>query len=241
MTQLTKKLREHCLIGTSADASYEKSERMLACLIARCSRATIEGEQELLPSAMKVGIALHICPMHASAVHAAPEASRREQAYVTMTRGLACLCKWPLVFPKRIWDAMMIRASNICHHWIAHVLPLYALLFPHACGEETKFILQVRNLPLVDATKAAMDHHLQAGDHRSCAVSNDLGVLRVVHGTCVPYVKGLAQEYMDLYGIDLHAAFAKLGRKHPAKVHMLWRKVPPRHARLLIFPLGRPW
>lgn len=35
MHQLTKKLREHCLIGTSADASYERSERMLACLIAR--------------------------------------------------------------------------------------------------------------------------------------------------------------------------------------------------------------
>lgn len=38
MHQLAKKLREHCLIGTSADASYEQSERMLACLIARCAR-----------------------------------------------------------------------------------------------------------------------------------------------------------------------------------------------------------
>lgn len=36
MYELTKKLREHCLTGTSADASYEQLERMLACLIARC-------------------------------------------------------------------------------------------------------------------------------------------------------------------------------------------------------------
>lgn len=75
MSQLTKKLREHCLIGTSADASYEKSERMLACLIARCSRATIEGEQELLPSAMKVGGPAHA--LHLGCLSEAPVAGSR--------------------------------------------------------------------------------------------------------------------------------------------------------------------
>lgn len=58
MHQLTKKLREHCLVGSSADASYEKSERMLACLIAECSRRTIEGKEELLPSAVRAYITM---------------------------------------------------------------------------------------------------------------------------------------------------------------------------------------
>ena len=130
------------------------------------------------------------------------------QAYITLTKGLSCLCKWPLVFPQRIWDAMMKSAASICHHWIAHVMPLYALLFPKSCGKVTKFILKVRNdLPLVDSSMKPMDQHLQGSDHRSCAVSNNLGVLRVVHGTCIPYVKSLSAEYKKLYGIDLVAAF----------------------------------
>lgn len=55
---------------------------------------------------------------------------------------------------------MMARAASICHHWIAHVMPLYALLFPEERGEDTKFILHVRDLPLMDATKGTMEQHI---------------------------------------------------------------------------------
>lgn len=154
------------------------------------------------------------------------------QAYITLTRGLSCLCKWPLVFPQRIWDAMMKSAASICHHWIAHVMPLYALLFPKSCGDVTKFILKVRNdLPLVESSMKPMDQHLQGSDHRSCAVSNDLGVLRVVHGTCIPYVKSLSAEYKKLYGIDLVAAFARnSGDSSSSSSHVKHRKGPAAEA-----------
>lgn len=68
--QLTKKLREFCLFhaNTSPTAPYSYIERMLACNIVRCSRFSIAGETELLPATIS--------------------------AYVRMTKGLACLCRY---------------------------------------------------------------------------------------------------------------------------------------------------
>lgn len=186
MHKLTKKLREHCLFGAfTAVAPYHESERMLASIIARVARTSIGGEEELLPSAIA--------------------------AYVRMTKGLACLCKWPLAFEKKVWDAMMQEAASTCHHWIAHVLPLYALLFPEACGQGTSLILMVRaNIPLMQAAEKSMKTHLSEGcDLRGCSASDDLGILHVVHGTCIPYVQDLAFEYRERYGIDLRAALQR--------------------------------
>lgn len=126
-----------------------------------------------------------------------------------MTKGLACLCKWPLAYEKKVWDAMMEEASSVCHHWIAHVLPLYALLFPETCSDGTAFILKVRSIPLPQAAGKSMRAHLSGSDLRSCGASSDVGILRVVHGTCIPYVKSLQQEYRDRYAIDLAAALEK--------------------------------
>lgn len=76
---------------------------------------------------------------------------------------------------------------------------------------------QIRDLPLLNSANASMDHHLLKGDYRSCASSNDLGILCVVHGTCIPYTKSLADEYRLLHGIDIPAALTKLGRNNPGK------------------------
>ena len=111
MHQLTKMMREYCLYGTSPLAPYRHVERMLSCIIVRCSEESVAGEEELLPATIT--------------------------SYVRMTKGLSCLCRWPLKYSKATWDALMLAARDVCHHWVAHVLPLYALLFPEDCGEVT--------------------------------------------------------------------------------------------------------
>lgn len=92
--------------------------------------------------------------------------------------------RWPLQYNKRTWDAMMHEARDVCHHWIAHVLPLYALLFPKdAASSASQFVMCVRNMSLFRAAEEkAVTVHMQGADMRSCGLSNDLGLLYLVPG-----------------------------------------------------------
>ena len=83
---------------------------------------------------------------------------------------------------------MMQAAEDVCHHWIAHVLPLYAVLFPFASS--TDLILRVRtsmpslasSSPHSASEKKSMSTHIKGADLRSCGLSNDLGNLYIVPG-----------------------------------------------------------
>lgn len=183
MHQLTKKMREYCLYGTSPTAPYSYTERMLACIILRCARQAVGGEEELLPAAIL--------------------------AYVRMNKGLPCLCRWPLMYDKDVWDRMMDAAGEVCHHWLAHVLPLYAIRFPGEVGNITKFILKVKSLQLPEAAAKTVGTCLKDSDLRSCVSSNELGVLAILPGTCVPHVRSLQGTYKKRFGIDLAAALRK--------------------------------
>jgi hypothetical protein len=114
---------------------------------------------------------------------------------------------------------MMNEAQDVCHHWIAHILPLYVLLFSSSpsslVSTAGQLIVRVRNtMPSLRlAEEKPVNVHLQGSDIRSCGFSNDLGVLYLVTGTCVPYVKSLHGEYMERHGINLTAALQKLQEK----------------------------
>lgn len=107
----------------------------------------------------------------------------------------------------------MHEAQDVCHHWIAHVLPLYALLFPKDAGTATQLIVRVRSMAeLRLAEDKPLTSHLKGADLRSCGFSNDLGLLYIVPGTCMPYVKSLQQEYMERHEINLSAALQESAR-----------------------------
>ena len=113
----------------------------------------------------------------------------------------------------------MHEAQGVCHHWLAHVMPLYALLFPGSAACTTQFILRVRQMPSLRlAEDKAVNAHMQGADMRSCGLSNDLGTLYLVPGTCMPYVKDLQQEYMHRYNINLSAALEKMSKQCPDMV-----------------------
>ena len=60
---------------------------------------------------------------------------------------------------------MMHEAQDVCHHWIAHVLPLYALLFPKDAGTATQLIVRVRSMAeLRLAEDKPLTSHLKGAD-----------------------------------------------------------------------------
>lgn len=68
------------------------------------------------------------------------------QSYAEGTGGLACLCRWPTRYPRSTWDGMMKAAMPYSILWVAHVLPLYAIMF-RLSPEESLQLLASMQLP----------------------------------------------------------------------------------------------
>ncbi len=91
---------------------FDCCEEALGCLLVQCRMGVESGEDKLFMSAAN--------------------------AYVRLTRGLGCLCKWPLLFEREKWDRMMHIAKDFTHHWFAHVVPLYVMLFFPAIEDDAE-------------------------------------------------------------------------------------------------------
>lgn len=206
LKELKKKIKKYCF-KPSASCSFNQTEEKLACLMARCSTAGDSGEEEVV-------------------VHVA-------EAYVRFTRGLACLCRWPLLFNQKKWDILMKTGRKHAHHWFAHVVPLYTYIFmPGASASEV--VTWAAGLGLQEAAETSLGQHIEVShtvysfpiqcmssfnvqpwqdcDMRNCLEFNELGVLSLERLTSIPHIKSLQRTYKERHGIDLANAFEASNR-----------------------------
>ena len=133
LKKLMKKIRKHCF-KPSTTSCFSVMEHKLACLLAKCCSEDCPDEDDLLS---------HIA-----------------DSYVSYTRGLACLCRWPLLYSRKKWDVLMAAGKNVAHHWFAHVVPLYVYIFtPFATTREV--IEWTSTLGLQEAAGKSLAVHVQ--------------------------------------------------------------------------------
>jgi hypothetical protein len=175
MKKLMSRMRKYCLMPSPGTCPFETMEMKLACVLARCD---LSQDYELAKNAA--------------------------ETYVRYTKGLSCLCRWPLIYSQAKWDLLMKTARQVSHHWFAHVVPLYVYLYFPATAQPKDIVNWASTaLGLEDAMDQPLGCSVEGMDMRYCLESNEMGLLCLERVTTVPHVRSLAKYYRKEYGIDL--------------------------------------
>ncbi len=151
---------------------------MLATILARCGTET-EWEEEL--------------------------AEKVADVYVSCTRGLGCLCRYPTYYKKERWDLLIKYGRECSHFWFAHVAPLYALMFLDLQSQEglEEFMQLTGTFELEEAATKPLQDHVTIDSLGALLKLDGVGCPCFIPQTTVPVVVCLQKHFFKLHGINL--------------------------------------
>lgn len=144
------------------------------------------------------------------------------ETYVAGTGGLQCLCDWPTIYPRCMWDSLIRAGMKRSIFWAAHVLPLYATRFALTPRECMRMLISLRLEEWVGESNslsggegakgkgaATMDMLLETiniayTDHR-----NAKGRV-FVNAFSVPEMRSIETLYQSHFGISVRGEYARV-------------------------------